>query len=130
MARTPGPDLLNVDWNALAALVRYQAPLLARHFNIHPRRLQREFRKQLQTTPQRHLDNIRIEAAKELAMKRVRTKEISFRLGFKRESQLCRQFHVITGVGLKDFRQGISQASLEREPMVSNMELGPSVSRR
>jgi transcriptional regulator GlxA family with amidase domain len=98
-------DLLTVrNWRETAAEVHYKAPVLAKHWNMHPRRLQREFHRQLNTTPQRHLNEIRIAVAKELALKQMRTKEIRVRLEYKHDSHLCRQFHAIVGVGLKTFR--------------------------
>jgi len=39
-----------------------------------------------------------------MAQQRIRTKEIRVTLGYKYDSQLCRQFHSITGIGLKRFR--------------------------
>ena len=109
MGKTAVPlDLSTQSWPELAARVNYQAALLAKHWKVHPRRLQREFRRQLKTTPQKHLDLIRVSEIKELVRQRMRTKEICVRLNYKHESQLCRQVHAIVGVGLKTFRRAMA----------------------
>jgi transcriptional regulator GlxA family with amidase domain len=102
-------NLLSVtNWPEIAAAVHYKAPLLAQHWKIHQRRLQREFHRQLNTTPQRYLDEIRVAVAKELARNKMRTKEIRIRLEYKHDSHLCQQFHSIAGMGLKTFRRLIA----------------------
>ena len=101
-------DLSAQSWPELAARVHYRAAVLAEHWKVHPRRLQREFRRQLKTTPQKYLDLIRVSKIKELARQRMRTKEICVRLEYKHESQVCRQFHAIAGMGLKTFRRAMA----------------------
>jgi AraC-like DNA-binding protein len=98
-------DLATIDnWPILAAHVHYRANLLARLFKVTPRRLQREFRRQLHTTPQKVLEFERAKAIKELARKHVRTKDIRVLVEYKHDSQVCRQFHAVFGTSLKEFR--------------------------
>ena len=102
-------DLATIDnWAILAADVHYRASLLARLFRVTPRRLQREFRRQMNTSPQRVLDMERAKAIKELARKHVRTKDIRLLVDFKHDSQVCRQFHAVFGTSLKEFREKTS----------------------
>jgi AraC-like DNA-binding protein len=95
------------NWPQLAAEVHYQAPLLAERWHVNMRKLQREFRIQLHTTPQKHLDSVRASMIKELACQKIRTKEIRVRLEYKRDFQVCRQFLTVFGVSLKTYRQTI-----------------------
>jgi AraC-like DNA-binding protein len=89
-------DLAAIDnWAVLAADVHYQASLLARLFKVTPRRPQREFRRQLNTSPQRVLDA-------------ERAKDIRRLVEFNHDSQVCRQFHIVFGTSLKEFREKAS----------------------
>jgi transcriptional regulator GlxA family with amidase domain len=98
-------DLLNVqNWPKLAAAVHFQAADLAKLWKVHPRKLQRAFRRQLHTTPQKHFDSIRVNKAQELARDGMRTKEISNVLEYKQVSHLCRQVHNFLGARLKVWR--------------------------
>src|SRR5436190_20161815 len=93
-------DLTAVPWRPMAAEVHYQSALLAQHWKINLRRLQREFRRQLQTTPQKHLNAVRLKEAQRLARENVRTKDICNQLEFKQASHLCRQVHLQLGTTL------------------------------
>ena len=96
------------DWPDLAAEVHYKAPLLAKRLRVNPRKLQREFRRQLNTTPKKHLDLVRASAIKELARHHMRTKEIRVKLEFKHDFQVCRHFTTAFGTSLKAFRRSVA----------------------
>jgi len=100
-------DLTAQNWPELASDVDYQPSLLARRWKISVRQLQREFRQQLGTTPQKHLDRVRVNQVQALARRKLRTKEIRVRLRYKHDSQVCRHFRAIVGMGLRAFRQSI-----------------------
>ena len=95
------------NWPQLAAHVQYEAARLAKYWGVSTRTLQREFRKQLRTTPQKHLDLVRIEEVRKLAAQKLRTKEIQVILGFKHAFQVCRGFKAAFGVGLKAYRNSV-----------------------
>ena len=98
-------DLSAVDWPTVAVRVHYEAGQLANHWGMNVRRLQREFRRQLGITPQRHLSTVRIMRAKALALGNLRTKEISIQLEFRDSAELCRQFRAFFGVSLRTVRK-------------------------
>src|SRR5215218_2459565 len=105
MSTSSSLNLLKIaNWREIAVEAAFQARGLAKVLKMHPRNLQREFQKQFHTTPQRYLDRIRIDVAKEMIHQNARTKEIGIRLGYKHESHLCRQFLIIAGIGIKEFR--------------------------
>lgn len=93
------------NWPELAAQVHYQAPMLAKYWNVSQRTLERQFRKQLNKTPQTNLDNIRQAEAEKLARDGMRTKEIAIKLDYKQASHFCRQFSAHHhGVGPRAWR--------------------------
>ena len=102
-------DLSTVqNWPEIAAEVHYRAPLLAKYWKINLRCLQRQFRKQLHTTPQKHLNMVRLKEAQRLARQKMRTKEICNQLEFKQVSHLCRQVHAHFGATLGSLRNSFS----------------------
>jgi len=104
--KTRSPLVLskNVNWPELAATVKYQAPLLAAHFNVSLRTLEREFQKQLHTSPQKKLDTCRQSAAEKLVRDGARTKEIAFELGYKTVPHFCRHWSDLHGMGVRAWR--------------------------
>jgi AraC-like DNA-binding protein len=97
-------DLSSIDWPAIAAEAHYQASLVAKRLKVAPRTLQREFQRQLHTTPKKFLAEARANAIKELARQHVRTKDIRLRLEYKHDSEVCRRFQAAFGTSLKEYR--------------------------
>jgi len=92
------------NWPEIAAEVHYQAAQLAELWNVTPRTLQRQFRKELGTTPQKHLDAVRQTEAEKLIREGARTKEIAAELDYKQTSHFCRQFNNFHGMGARAWR--------------------------
>src|ERR1044072_2343562 len=98
------------DWSELAMQTRYQAVLLLQHFadqsGVSNRTIEREFRKQLRTTPQKWLDKLRQTQAEKLALDpRIRTKEIASILEYKNVSHFCHHWRCFHGVALNVWRE-------------------------
>jgi AraC-like DNA-binding protein len=92
------------NWCELARQSKYQAPLLAWHFGVSLRTLEREFQRQLGTSPQQKLNDCRQAEAEKLARQGVRTKEIAFRLEYKKVSHFCRHWQASHGKGVRAWR--------------------------
>ena len=98
-------DLSKVpNWPELAAKVKFQAPHLAKYFNVLSRTLERAFREQMHTTPQKALDKFRQAQAEKLVLDRKRTKEVAYQLEYKRVSHFCRQWKHFHGMSVGEWR--------------------------
>ena len=76
----------------MAITAHYNSKELAALCQLSARHLQREFRRQLNQTPQKWLDELRIKAAAQLLLGGMPVKRVAIELGFKQISHFCRQF--------------------------------------
>ena len=79
-------------WEQLAGTARYDAKELAKLSNLSVRQLQRDFRQNLERSPQDWLNEQRVKAARQLLLSGQPVKAVAFELGFKQPSHFCRQF--------------------------------------
>lgn len=79
-------------WEQLAGTARYDAKELARLCHLSVRQLERDFRRDLERSPQDWLNEQRIKAAQQLLLSRQPVKVVALDLGFKQASHFCRQF--------------------------------------
>ena len=79
-------------WEQLAGTARYDAKELAKLCNLSVRQLERDFRHNLERSPQNWLNEQRIKAAQQLLLSGQPVKVVAFELGFKQSSHFCRQF--------------------------------------
>lgn len=79
-------------WKRLAAAAHYDAKELAKLCNLSVRQLERNFRSNLDRSPQAWLNEQRIRAAQSLLCSGQPVKVVSLELGFKQVSHFCRQF--------------------------------------
>lgn len=79
-------------WEQLAGAARYDAKELARLCHLSVRQLERDFRRNLERSPQHWLNEQRIKAAQQLLLAGDPVKKVAFDLGFKQVSHFCRQF--------------------------------------
>jgi AraC-like DNA-binding protein len=80
------------DWEALAGAAHYDAKELARLCHLSVRQLERDFRRDLERTPQDWLNEQRIKAAQPMLLAGELVKYVALELGFKQVSHFCRQF--------------------------------------
>jgi len=83
------------DWAELAGEAEYNAGTLAVLCQANRRTLERLFRAELQTTPQRWLNALRDFEAVRLIKLRTRKKEIVQRLGYKHQAHLSRRLRKV-----------------------------------
>jgi len=79
-------------WEQLAGTARYDAKEFAKLSNLSVRQLQRDFRQNLERSPQDWLNEQRVKAARQLLLSGQPVKAVAFELGFKQPSHFCRQF--------------------------------------
>lgn len=75
-----------------ARTANYNARELARLCGISSRQLQRDFREWFQCSPQKWLDDQRMDAAQKLLLSGESVKKAASDLGFKHTSHFCRKF--------------------------------------
>jgi len=71
---------------------RYSARRLAQRIGVSQRKLQRLFRAELACTPGHWLRSQRMQAARVMLESSSTVKEVAYSLGFRNESQFCRDF--------------------------------------
>lgn len=87
---------------------------LAVAVNLSPGRLAHVFRNELGVSPQRYLNNIRMERAKELLVNGVLSiKEIASEVGIRDVSRFCRSFRTSYGTTPKEYRKTHLRLDLE-----------------
>ena len=100
---------------------------LAEAVNLSPSRLAHLFKSEVGVSPQRYLNNIRLEKAKEcLESGMLSVKEVAAEVGFPNVSCFCRTFKARNGTTPKEYRKthfridldsiSASAASINREP--------------
>lgn len=80
------------EWEALAATAHYSARELAKLCQVSIRQMERDFRRELDRTPQNWLNEQRIRAAQKALLLGEQVKKVAYDLGFKQPSHFCRQF--------------------------------------
>ncbi len=81
----------------LSAACSYRVKELAIRLGISPRQLRRRFRQELQCPPERWLLEERLRRAGSMLLAADSVKEVAFALGFRHESQFCREFRARYG---------------------------------
>jgi AraC-like DNA-binding protein len=76
----------------LAAKANYDSRALAKLCHLSTRQLQREFRRRFGVSPQRWLDERRLNAAGTMLLSGEPVKKVAYDLGFKQTSHFCRKF--------------------------------------
>lgn len=84
--------LVKGRWETLAETAHYDANQLARLCGISTRQLQRHFRHEFRCSPQKWLNERRLEVAEVLLLSGEPVKKVALDLGFKQTSHFCRQF--------------------------------------
>jgi len=79
-------------WEQLAGTARYDAKELAKLCSLSVRQLGRDFRHNVERSPQDWLNEQRIKAAQQLLLSGKPVKVVALELGFKQTSHFCRQF--------------------------------------
>lgn len=77
---------------ALAAECKYDLRALAARIGVSPRQLQRSFRSGLSCAPRDWLREQRLQKARQLLSTAPSVKHVAYALGFRQESQFCRDF--------------------------------------
>jgi AraC family transcriptional regulator len=90
-------------WKQLADTARYDAKELANLCNLSVRQLERDFRRNMDRSPQDWLNEQRIRAAQQLLVSGQPVKKVAFELGFKQVSHFCRQFKIKNNVTPSQF---------------------------
>ncbi|MEO8181070.1 MAG: helix-turn-helix domain-containing protein [Deltaproteobacteria bacterium] len=76
----------------LAAECNYNTRALAQRMSISPRQLLCTFRKALRCSPRAWLRELRLQNAKRMLREASTVKQVAYALGFRQESQFCRDF--------------------------------------
>jgi AraC-like DNA-binding protein len=84
--------IIRQDWEALAGAAHYDAKGLAGLCHVSVRQLERDFRRDLERTPQDWLNEQRLIAAQQMLLAGTMVKVVALELGFKQVSHFCRQF--------------------------------------
>jgi transcriptional regulator GlxA family with amidase domain len=92
LATASGPGSTCRDLERLAEKCRFSARRLAGHLGISQRHLQRIFRVELHCAPRAWLRRERLLASRQMLESAATVKEVAFALGFRHESQFCRDF--------------------------------------
>jgi AraC family transcriptional regulator len=79
-------------WEDLAMAARYNARELAKLCHVSVRQLERDFRLELERTPQDWLNEQRLIVAQQKLLAGELVKVVALELGFKQVSHFCRQF--------------------------------------
>ena len=107
--------LRNIAWEHLARRAQFHAPRLAKLASVSSKTLERFFKRQFRTTPQKWLDQLRQANAERMALRGARTKEIAFQLGYRQPSHFCRKFKQSHGLPAKAW-SAIARPKPAREP--------------
>ncbi|MBE0544082.1 MAG: helix-turn-helix transcriptional regulator [Verrucomicrobia bacterium] len=106
MARTLTPV---ERWTELAATARYSARQFAKLRNLSLRQLEREFQRGFGVTPQKWLDQQRIDVARRMLVEGQSVKWVAIELGYKQTSHFCRQFKAHNGMTASQYLVQIQQ---------------------
>jgi AraC family transcriptional regulator len=79
-------------WEELATIAHYDANELAKLCHLSVRQLERQFRYNLDQSPQDWLDERRLMAAQRMLLTGQMVKVVALGLSFKQVSHFCRQF--------------------------------------
>src|SRR5690349_1686807 len=91
------------EWGKLAGRAHYDANALAKLLHLSVRQLQRQFRRQLNRSPQDWLYDQRIKEAKQLLLSGQSVKAVALELGFRQSSHFCRRFKSQTSMTPSQF---------------------------
>ena len=91
------------QWEQLARAARYDTKELARLCHLSVRQLERDFRRDLERSPQDWLNEQRVKAAQQLLLSGQPVKVVAFELGFKQPSHFCRQFKLFNNLTPSQF---------------------------
>ncbi len=80
------------DWRPLAQWSCFNAKTLAATCNISPRQLERYCQEKFRCSPQRWLNELRLQEAQRRLLQGLTVKETALALGFKQTSHFCREF--------------------------------------
>jgi len=88
------PSHLNAvgDWHALAEAAHYRPKQLAALCNVSLRQLERFFREKADCSPQKWLNDLRLDEAARRLLKGHHVKQVTFELGFSHPSNFIREF--------------------------------------
>jgi transcriptional regulator GlxA family with amidase domain len=79
---------------------------LARAVNLSPGRLAHLFKSEVGISPQRYVNNVRLEKAKELLeSEMLSVKEVAAEIGFPNVSSFCRSFKACYGTTPREYRK-------------------------
>lgn len=89
---------------------QYSNKILANYLNLNERTFTRRFKKALNTTPNKYMQNLRIEKAKELLITTNKSFDsITFEVGFYNESSFRKLFKRETSLNPSEFRKRYKQ---------------------
>ena len=99
-------DVQTLDqWAKFAQQARYDPEVFAHLLKIGPRQLRRYTRKNLNTSPQRWLDEQRLKRAAIMLKGNELVKTVAFDLGFKSVSHFSNKFKARYGVSPKEYNE-------------------------
>ncbi len=91
------------SWKALAEVANYRAPGLAQQCGVSLRQLERFLPSLTGMSPQRWLNQLRLQKAVELITLGHSVKVTAYRLGYKQPSHFTRQFKRFHGIAPTEF---------------------------
>ncbi|HEY0433940.1 MAG TPA: helix-turn-helix transcriptional regulator [Chitinophagaceae bacterium] len=101
--------LAQVDtWSALGKRVNYRASDLALLFNLQPRTVLRVFRRELRTSPQKWLNELRQLEIARLAHANMPGKQIVFEVGYSQLSYFSRTFKQYYGIPFWKYKEQVT----------------------
>lgn len=92
---------------SLARAAKFRARKLAELYGISLRHLERAFVEHFAQSPQKHLDQLRIEFAKSRLLSGASVKVVTDEAGFKQVSHFCRKFKEFTGAKPSEFQMSL-----------------------
>lgn len=98
-----GSSLWRQNWDELAFTANYDPNKLAVLCGLSLRQLERRFQRRFGCTPQRWLNERRMNAAQEMLRSRLPIKVIASDLGYKHTSHFCRHFKLFYGLTALQF---------------------------
>ena len=91
------------EWCRLASVAKYHPPQLAQLLNVTTRHLERLVHRDLDSTPQRWMDEQRMALARDLLLRGHSVKFVALEVGFRQASHFSRHFKHHHGVNPSDF---------------------------
>lgn len=92
----PAPDAIEA-LRDIAFERKYDIQCIAEYFGVSPRQFRQLFRARMNCNPHQWLREERMQRSRQMLRESSSVKEVAYALGFKRESQFCRDFKLRFG---------------------------------